>query len=207
MTAHGNMMFWQPWWRPQAESVSLQIKLFPCVLNVAGVFTSPDHCPPPRSLGSRWGCSQNLRIFPHGNSLLAELSLMGIVKVSLFFFAFTLHLDLHPHAPSLPGHAAAKGGDPPVAWDPTPAGKKSHCNQHSFWRILHPETWLFHFISETQQVKPGVYVHMLAIVVVSVPGFGLACMFEEKANEVERVNSCWFRQNPDRWIWRASIHH
>lgn len=40
-------------------------------------------------------------------------------------------------------------------------------------------------------------MHMLALVVVSVPGFGLACMFEEKANEprnsmceVEQVNSC-----------------
>lgn len=52
----------------------------------------------------------------------------GNCKVSLFFFTFTLYLDLHPHAPSLPGHAAAKGGDPPVSGDPTPPGKKSHCN-------------------------------------------------------------------------------
>lgn len=62
--------------------------------------------------------------------------------------------DLHPHAASLPGHAAAKGRDPPVPGDHAPAREKDHHRQQSGRRILHPQARLLLSVPQAQQVKP-----------------------------------------------------
>lgn len=62
--------------------------------------------------------------------------------------------DLHPHAASLPGHAAAQSRDSPVPGDHAPPREKSGSHQQGGWRVLHPQARLVHLVPEAQQVRP-----------------------------------------------------
>lgn len=76
-------------------------------------------------------------------------------RTSLWIVALTQlpPIDLHPHAASLPRHAAAKSGDPPIPGDHAPQREKDGYQQ-SGWRILHPQARFLHLVPQAQQVRP-----------------------------------------------------